>query len=752
VNARNKLHFEKSISQQLPMKQILTIAIALLLGACIAIAQEAVSTAASPNPSLSPSGTAEVERVVVSGGAIELSETDKAQPVTILSGDNLKLQTQPTLGDTLATQPGVGGSGFTAGASRPVIRGQTDNRVRVLNNGTEVFDVSNLSPDHAPSVSTLLSQSIEVVRGPATILYGSGAIGGVVNVTDILIPVEQPPTSISGEVDGRFNSVDLERSGAMALTLSPFQHFVVHAEGSILRTDDRSIPGFALAQRIRAQLTPEQRHNNGFGGNPFGEVPNTFVKTKDFGVGASYVWDKGYIGASYSRFLSEYGVPDDPEVDEPGVPAVPIHLNVRKDQYNLRSSIVDPLPWFSVANLKFVYTDYKHDEIEGEPEGDVVGATFKTKGVDSRIELLHQPVGLFEGSIGSQVFYKELSSLGEEGLLQPTETLAVAGFVFEEVKLAPVRLQFGARVEHDAVSIDSSDPELTSLTSPSQKNQDFLPVSGAAGAIYDFAKDWQLALNLAYSQRAPTPEELFARGPHPATFQFLIGDPNLDVEINRSVDLSLRRTAGHVTGFISGFYTSYDGFIDFAPTGEIEDGLQVFIYTPKQATFYGGEGRVDFHLLPLSITKISEQPDSKSVKNVITGGEQIVEKNPNDLFLRLQADYVHAEDSSGEPLPRITPFRWGVSLNYESEHWTASIEGWLVDSQNRVAQFETTTPNYTFFNVSAGYKFQAWRTYNYLYVRATNLLDAEGRDHLSFLKEVMPLPGRGVVVGWRTTF
>jgi iron complex outermembrane recepter protein len=730
------------------MKKVLTASTMLLLGASIAIAQEAVPTTATPKPSPSPAGTAEVERVVVSGGAIEQSETDKAQSVTILTEDNLKLQTAPTLGDTLATQPGVGGSDFTAGASRPVIRGQADNRVRVLNNGTEVFDVSNLSPDHAPSVSTLLSQSIEVVRGPATILYGSGAIGGVVNVTDNLIPVEQPPTQISGEVDGRFDSADLERSGAMALTLSPFQHFVVHAEGSLLRTDDRSIPGFALDQRIRSELTPEQRHDNGFGGNPFGTVPNTFVKTKDFGIGASYVWAKGYIGASYSRFLSEYGVPDDPEVDEPGVPPERVHLNVRKDQYNVRSSILDPLPWFSVANLKFVYTDYKHDEIDNN----TVGATFKTNGVDSRIELVHQPIGPFEGSIGSQVFYKALSVLGGEAFLQPTENLAVAGFIFEEVKLAPVRLQFGARVEHDAVSIDSSDPELTSLTSPSQKNQDFLPVSGAAGAIYDFAKDWQLALNLTYSQRAPTPEELFARGPHDATFQFIIGDPNLDVEINRSVDLSLRRTAGHVTGFISGFYTSYDGFIDFAPTGEIEDGLQVFIYTPKKATFYGGEGRVDFHLLPLSITKISEPSDSKSVKNVITKGEQIVEKNPNDLYLRLQADYVHAEDSNGEPLPRITPFRYGISLNYESEHWLASIEGWRVDAQNRVAEFETTTPGYTFFNVSAGYKFQWGRTYNYLYVRATNLLDAEGRDHLSFLKEVLPLPGRGVVVGLRTTF
>jgi iron complex outermembrane receptor protein len=730
------------------MKKVLIALTMLLLWASIAIAQEAVSTAATPKPSPSASGTAEVQRVVVSGGEIERSETDTAQAVTILSEDNLKLHTEPTLGDTLARQPGVGGSDFTAGASRPVIRGQADNRVRVLNNGTEVFDVSNLSPDHAPSVSTLLSQSIEVVRGPATILYGSGAIGGVVNVTDNLIPVEQPPEILSGEVDARFDSVDLERSGAMALTLSPFKHFVIHAEGSILRTDDRSIPGYALDQRIRAELTPEQRHNDGFGGNPFGTVPNTMVETKDFGIGASYVWDKGYFGASYSRFLSYYGVPDDPEVDEPGVPPARVHLNVRKDQYNVRSSIVDPVPWFSVANLKFVYTDYKHDELDNNK----VGATFKTNGVDSRIELVHKPIGLLDGSIGSQIFYKDLSVLGEEAFLQPTHTLSVAGFIFEEVKLSPVRLQFGARVEYDSLSIDSSNPELTSLTSPSQKDQEFLPISGAAGAIYDFAKDWQLALNLAYSQRAPTAEELFARGPHDATFQFIIGDPNLDVEINRSVDLSLRRTAGRVTGFISGFYTSYDGFIDFTPTGEFEDGLQVFIYTPKKATFYGGEGRVDFHLLPLEITRASEPSNSKSVKNVIMGGEETRQKNPNDLYLRIQADYVHAEDSSGEPLPRITPFRYGISLNYESEHWLATIEGWRVDAQNRVAEFETPTPGYTFLNASIGYKFQCRRTYNYLYARGTNLLDAEGRDHLSFLKEVLPLPGRGVVVGLRTTF
>jgi iron complex outermembrane recepter protein len=721
---------------------------AMILAAHNLLAQAATPTA-TPSPSASPARTAEVERITVVGGAIERSETDTAEPVVIINENDMKLATTPTLGDTLATQPGIGASGFTPGASRPVIRGQADNRIRVLNNGTEVFDVSNLSPDHAPSVSTLLSQSIEVVRGPATILYGSGAIGGVVNVTDNLIAVEQPPTAISGEIDGRFDSADLERSGAISLTLSPFQHLVIHVEGSYLRTDDRRIPGFALDERIRALLTPAQRHNDGFGGNPSGEVPNTFAKANDFGAGASYVWNKGYIGASYTRFRSEYGVPDDPEVDDPMIPPSRVHLDVRKDQYNIRTSVVDPLPWFSVANLKFVYTDYKHDEIDDE----TVGATFKTKGVDSRIELLHNPIGIFEGSIGSQIFYKELSILGEEAFLQPSTNLAVAGFVFEEVNLKPVRLQFGVRIEHQSIDIDSSNPALTSLTSPSQKSQEFWPISGAAGVLYDFAQDWQLALNLTYSQRAPTAEELFARGPHDATFQFIIGDPTLDVETSRSVDLSLRKTAGVITGFISGFYTSYDGFIDFTPTGDFEDDLRVFVYTPKKAEFFGGEARMDIHFLPLTLTKTSEVADSKSVKNVITKGEAITEKNPNDLYLRLQGDYVHAEDSdTGEPLPRITPLRYSASLNYESEHWTATIEGQRVSRQYRHSEFETSTPGYTFLNTSLGYKFQWERTYNFIYLRGTNLLDEEARDHLSFLKEVLPLAGRGITVGLRTTF
>ena len=346
-----------------------------------------------------------------------------------------------------------------------------------------------------------------------------------------------------------------------------------------------------------------------------------------------------------------------------------------------------------------------------------------------------------------------MSVLGADAFLQPTETIQVAGFVFEEIKLPPFRLQFGGRIEHVSVDIDSSDPDLTSLTSPSQKDQEFWPISLAAGAIYDFAQDWQLTLNLSRSQRAPTAEELFARGPHDATFQFLVGDPNLDLETAYAADLSLRKTAGVVTGTLSGFYYYYDGFIDFTPTADFVDDLRVFIYTPKKADFFGGEAQVDFHFLPLTVTSASEREDSKSVKSVITGETGEAQKNPNDLYLRLRADYVHAEDAdSDEPLPRITPLRYGASLNYESEHWEASIEGQRVNRQYRTAEFETSTPGYTFLNASIAYKFQWKKTYNFIYLKGTNLTHEEARDHLSFLKEVLPLAGRSITVGFRTTF
>ena len=726
------------------------------------------------------------DQVVITASPLDRSAFDLAQPVSQLSGLDLKSKGATTLGEALNGEPGIGQSGFTNGASRPIIRGQADNRVRVLNDGTEVFDVSNLSPDHEPSVEPLVSQSIEVVRGPATILYGSSAIGGVVNVIDNRIPTAAPDHGYSGELIGRLGYVDLERSGAASLDLALSKHWVFHFDGTRFYTDDVMVPGYALSDRVRRNLAPTQRRDE-FGGDPGHYVPNTYVRTKDFGVGVSYVWDKGYIGTSFGQYLSVYGVPDDPEVDDPAERPENTRLDITKRRWDVRASFVDPLPFFKEANFKINATDYKHREFDGPV---AIGSTFLTSGFDERLELVHKPLGAFEGSVGEQVFLRDLAVGGDESFLQPTRTVQPAGFLFEEVKLlggragqprdgtdggknvatttaaAPdswdptLRLQFGGRAEYSRVSIRSDDPALTSLQTGESKVREFVPLSASAGLVYEFLKDTAAALTLSYSERAPTPEELFARGVHDATLQYLIGDPNLGKERQFGVDFFVRRRAGIVTGSLSGFYNRFYNFIDFAPEAGSVDGNRIFDYAPVNADFYGGEALVDVHLLPQTISRPAAPPDDKSVRTRVTKERTEQVFNPNDLYLEFKADYVHADDrDSGASLPRITPLRVGVGLGYTGDRLSAKVEGLRVNHQFRTSQYETSTPGYTLLNASVSYRLSTVQLGHGLnpvtteiFLRGTNLTNEEARNHQSFLKDVLPLPGRNVLGGVRLTF
>jgi len=577
----------------------------------------------------------------------------------------------------------------------------------------------------------------------------------VINVLDNRIPTEVPGRPVKGEIAGRFESADLERSGAASFDLRASDHFVLHLDGAIRRTDDLRIPDYALVERIRNGLSAEQSaRGSSFGGDPRYVVPNTTVFSRDLGVGASYVWDKNFIGASFSQFLSVYGTPDDPEVDDPIAFPDRVRIDMTKRQYSLRASIEDPLPYFSNGNLKFSFTEYRHLEIDRSQDGaDAVGSIFKARGADSRLELVHQPIGKLEGSVGFQGLYKDLSVLGDSSFLQPTHTLQLAGFVFEELKLDPIRLQIGGRVEYNRVEIDSSDPTLTSLTSPGQKVRDFVPLSIAAGAIYDFAKDTNLALTARYSERAPTSEELYARGSHDATFQFLVGDPNLGKERVLGVDLTLRKRAGVITGGIGGFFNHFFDFIEFTNTGAVEDGLPVFDYAAKRADFIGGEAQVAWHFLPQTTTVPSMRGNGKSVKEIVSGKDDTMARNPHDLYLELKGDYVHAQDlTEHRPLPRIPALRYGAALVYEGPKFGGRVEVQHVNEQNRVSAFETATPGYTFLNASVSYTFDVASTTCDLYVRGTNLTDSVARDHTSFLKDVLPLPGRNVAVGMRIAF
>jgi iron complex outermembrane receptor protein len=555
---------------------------------------------------------------------------------------------------------------------------------------------------------------------------------------------------IKGEFDARFDSATLERSSAAAFDIRASDHLMLHLDGAIVRTDSLHIPGYALDDRIRDELSPEQRaRGSSFGGDPEHIVPNTQTFSRDFGVGASYIWNQGYVGVSFNQFLSVYHTPDDPEVDDPIVPPAPVRLDMTKRQYNLRAGIADPLPWFINGTVKFSYTDYQHLEIDG----DTVGSTFKTRGFDSRVELVQKPLGKLEGSVGVQALYRDFAVLGDDAFLQPTHTLQLAGFVFEELKLSPVRLQVGARVEYDRVRIDSDDPTLTALTPGADRQRDFVPLSVAAGAIYDFTPDVNAAFTARYSERAPTAEELFARGPHDATFQFLVGDPALPKERVLGLDLTLRKRAGVITGSIGGFYNRFFDFIDFANTGQVEDDLAVFDYTDKRAEFFGGEAQVAWHLLPQTITVPVARGDGKSVKEIVAGRDDTPTRNPHDLYVEVRGDYVHAQEfTDDQPLPRIPPLRYGAALVYDGPVFGGRIEVQRVSEQDRVAEFETKTPGYTFLNASVTYTFGVGPTTWDLYVRGTNLTDAVARENTSFLKDVLPLPGRSISVGARVEF
>lgn len=708
-----------------------------------AVAQEESSTSITAT---------RLDEVVVTASPLGLSAFDLAQPVSELSGNSLQLKVQPTLGDTLNGEPGIAASHFTNGASRPIIRGLTDNRVLILQNGTDIFDVSNLSPDHTPSVSPILSQKIDVVRGPATILYGSSAIGGVVNVIDNRIATQALSKVYDGELDSRYNSADTEFSGAFSIDFMPINHLVLHADGSLLTTNDVHIPGYALTPAIQSQLSPEQEaRGNAFGGNPKFIVPNTRVNTKDIGFGGSWVWDKGFAGVSFEEFASYYGVPDDPMVDDPMTMPDPVHITASKQRYAFHGGVQAPFPFFKNADLKFSYNDYKHEELDGT----TVGSTFQTHGFDSRLELVHEPIGSIDGSIGTQLSWHYLSVLGADAFLQPTNVWQDGLFDFEEIRVPtlPLRFQLGGRVEINDTSISSDNPELTALTSSSQQSQTFVPLSAAVGAIYDFAKDCNAAFTFRYSERAPTPEELFARGPHDATFQYLVGDPNIGLERVLGTDLSIRKKDGLITGSISGFYNYFLNYIESTPTNQYIDGLQVFPYEPKQATFLGGEAVIDIHLLPRCLTRTAPVSDDKSVKSLITGDGDESQPNPNDLYLEGKCDYVYAQDlTDNSPLPYMPPFRYTFALAYQGEALGARIELMHAVNQDRVPSFETTTPGYAFLNASVNYTFGLGASTCSVYVQGTNLLNQTARESTSYLKDVLPLPGAGVSVGVKMTF
>lgn len=629
------------------------------------------------------------EEVTVTGTPVERAAGEIPLPVDVLSQEDLQIRLQPTLGETLNAQPGVNSTFFGRGASRPVIRGLGGDRVRMLEGGIGVGDVSETSPDHAVTVNMLTTEQVEIVRGPATLMYGSSAIGGAVNALDNRIATYLPDGVVSGVVDFGIGSVADEWRGALSLD-GKLGRFVLHGDVSKLDAGDYSIPGFA-------RVPVEE-------GDPEGFVPNSAVESDGAAGALTYVGGAGYLGVSYSGWNSFYGNPAEEEVQ----------IDVKQRRWNVAGEITQPFLFLRGAKVRFGDNDYRHFELEGGE----IGTRFNDTGWEGRFELPHQPLGPFVGAFGAQLRHRDLEAIGEERFIPPTTTDSQGVFLFEEVPLGrAVSLQLGGRWEHS--NVDS--PE-----SPEVQSRSFDGYSGSIGLVFLPGPGWSIGVAGAYTTKIPSAQELFADGPHIGTGAFEIGDPFLQNEIATGVDVSVRRTAGPVSGSLSFFYNNFDGFIFERFTDEVEDDLPVIRYTQADSEFLGGEGHLDIELL---------------------------HAEPHHLALELAADYVWAElKPSGEPLPRIPPLRYSGGVRYKSAHWMGLVEVRRVDAQDRVASFETETPGYTMVNAAVGYRLFLGRMILDLLLRGMNLTDEEARNNVSFLKDVAPLPGRDVSFGIRAAF
>lgn len=654
------------------------------------------------------------DEILVTASPDVRSRYEVAQPTSVMSQEELQERLQPTLGETLSNEPGVTSTFFGPGASRPVIRGLGGDRIRVLDSGVGAGDASTTSPDHAVSIDPMSAERIEVLRGPATLLYGSSAVGGVVNVIDNRIPGEMPGEAFGGSVELRGGTVSDERGG-FAQIGGGLGRFAWHLDFLKRETDDYEIPGFAESRAVREV----EEESEGGEEEVFGFVPNSATESESGAVGFSYIGDSGFLGVSVSSLDSLYGIPggahghegEEGEEGE-GEEEEAVRIDFEQRRYDLRGSVTRPFGVFRGANLRFGVTDYEHRELEGAE----VGTRFLNDSWEGRIELLQTPMGPLSGSVGFQALSRDFEAIGEEAFVPPTQTDSWAVFAFEELERGPWRFQFGARYENQDVTAETEGINHRSLSG----------VSGSLGIVWRADDAYSVGVSLARSTKLPNAEELFSNGPHIATRAFEIGDPDLKEETSLGVDVTLRKSNGPLTGELTFFTNRFDDYIFETATGEERDGLDVFQYVQRDAEFYGAE---------------------------LAGVWELFHGEPDHLDLEFGADFVRAElRDTGEPLPRIPPRRYRLGLHYRGDRLTGRIEGVRAEEQDRVSQFETPTEGYTLLNVSVGYRFLTNVAVYDILLRGTNLTDEEARSHVSFLKDFVPLPGRDVSLSLRVTF
>jgi len=626
--------------------------------------------------------------VVVTASALQDTADSLSKPVEVLSGARLDENRAATLGETVASLPGVQSSNFGPGVGRPIIRGLDGPRVAVLSGGLSSQDVSTVSQDHAPAIEPFLADQIEVLKGPSTLLYGNGAIGGVVNMVDGRIPEYAIENGFSGRAETRFFGGDQGGNTTMARIDGGSDRFALHADAVYRHAPDYDTPD--------------------------GRQRNSFIDTRSGAVGGSLLGDWGFVGLSVSRFKDEYGNPG-----EPGDPALGergVYLKMRQDHYEAKGALRDLWGEGNGLRFSFGHTGYTHTEFEN----DQPGTTFRKNANEGRLQATFGSTQGWQGALGMQASSSTFVAIGEEAFVPTTSTRAYGLFGVTRRSWDWFQLDLGARV--DKVKSSPADGD----------SRSFSPVSLSLAGGWKLNAQWRLTATLDHAERAPVEEELFSNGPHIATLAYEIGNPNLRKEAANQLELGLHYQSERIEGSLSAYDNRFKHFIYLTDTGntwyweEGDQDLPVRQWAQADARFRGLEAELIAHLARTDHGDWDLRVFGDRVRATLSQG--------------------------GGNLPRIPPARLGAQLRWEHDGWRAALGATRTSRQDKVAVNETPTAGFTLVDAHLSRHFDTGALSWELFADGRNLTNQVARVHTSFLKDEVMLPGRSVGFGVRVFF
>lgn len=708
----------------------------------------------------------DLERINITASPFALKQMDLVLPADSLAGEDLRRAGESSLGATLDGLPGLHNSSYAPGAGRPIIRGFDGDRVRILKNGTDVFDLSFTSPDHGVAIESVMTDRVEVIRGPASLLYGNAAIGGIVNVIDKSIPRNRV-TELTADVELRYGTVAGEKTGGLSVQ-SGQDNFAWSLNYVKRDAGDYEIPGFAESEYMREQEEDEDHHEeeeeeeegehheeeegeeHEEEEEEFGLLLNSSVETENAAVGFGWFTENASYGFAFNQYESFYGVPghaeghghgeeeheegeeeeeeeeEDHHEEEEEEHGESVVTDLDNSRLSFRAEWLAPNDLFESSELNIAYADSRYIELEGSPGEWETGTVLERNGIDLRFTGVHRPIGDLTGALGLHVKDEFLSAEGEEAYIPANDLSNSALFGVERYNTNWGAIEFGGRIENQSIS-----PE-----SPDLSGEDDTTLNLTGGWVVNLEENNTIAVNLAYNERAPNAAERYAFGPHPGTQSFEIGDPDLGIEQSNSINTSWRKSAGAVTGEVSLFFSEFKDFIfqehldhevfeEMYP-GEDTGGLEILKVEAVDAQFYGFEVDLRFNL---------------------------IDETEDNLYFDLTYDQSRAtNETENSNLPRIPPRRIGGRLVYESGPWVIGLGARNTASAKHLAPEETPTEGYTVVNADIIHRIESGNIAYDLFLYGRNLTDEEIRPHTSFTKDRVPMPGFGISTGLRVHF